>query len=134
MTVDDRWVERFRDAQARNRKLNEDVAGGERTLEPGGGGGDSGGMDGIAARVTRVEGRLDLIEHRLGAVEERMSRLEGRMDRLDARMDGIDTRLRGVEQTLAAVNGNWTFSPHRSSASCPLDGRCRLSSARPSPC
>lgn len=81
-----------------NRQLGEASAQSEKPVETGGGGGDSGGMDGIAERVTRVEGRLDLVEDRLG-------RIKTRMDRLETRMDGIDTRLRGVEQTLAAVNG-----------------------------
>jgi len=103
MTVDDRLVERFRLEQAANGRNLEPQP--EPPLEPGGGGGDSGGMDGIGERVTRVEVRLDGVEHRLGGVEARMDRLEGRMDRLETRMDGIDTRLRGVEQGLARISG-----------------------------
>ena len=95
MTVDYRIQERLRLAQEDNSRLSETNL--PKEVEPGGGGGDSGGMDGLAERVTRVEVRLD-------AVEDRMGRLETRMDRLETRMDGIDTRLRSVEQTLAAVN------------------------------
>ena len=98
MAVDYSLQDRVRAVQAEGQRLREVSDGGKQPLEPGGGGGDSGGMDGFAERVTRVEGRLDGIEDRLG-------RIETRMDRLDTRMDGIDTRLRGVEQTLAAVNG-----------------------------
>jgi archaellum component FlaC len=98
MAVDYSLTDRLRSVQAEGQRLREASDSGKQPLEPGGGGGDSGGMDGIAERVTRVEGRLNGVEDRLG-------RIETRMDRLDTRMDGIDTRLRGVEQTLAAVNG-----------------------------
>ena len=95
MAVDRSLEQRFRSARDDNARLNRDTA--DLPLEPGGGGGDSGGMDSLAERVTRVEVRLD-------AVEDRMGRLETRMDRLETRMDSIDGRLRNVEQTLAAVN------------------------------
>ena len=98
MSLDESLRQRFQEAMEANRRLAGPAAGDDKPLEFGGGGGDSGGMDGIAARVTRVEGRLDLVEDRLG-------RIETRMDRLETRMDGIDTRLRGVEQTLSAVSG-----------------------------
>lgn len=96
MPVDRSLQDRFRAAQDANALLNNVSPDGP--LEPGGGGGDSGGMDGLAERVTRVEVRLD-------AVEERMGRLETRMDRLEVRMDGIDSRLRNVEQGVAELNG-----------------------------
>ena len=95
MAVDRQLVDRFRQAQLENDRLL--LPNSREPLEPGGGGGDSGGVDGLAERVMRVEVRLD-------AVEDRMGRLEARMDRLDTRMDGIDTRLRGVEQGLSAVS------------------------------
>ncbi len=95
MVVDRQLEDRFRQAQQENNRLLSPDC--REPLEPGGGGGDSGGMDGLAERVTRVEVRLD-------AVEDRMGRLEIRMDRLEVRMDGIDARLRGVEQSLSAVS------------------------------
>jgi hypothetical protein len=95
MPVDRRLLDRFKAAQDANTRLNNVSPDGP--LEPGGGGGDSGGMDGLVERVMRVEVRLD-------AVEDRMGRLEIRMDRLEVRMDGIDARLRGVEQSLSAVS------------------------------
>lgn len=98
MTVDDSLLQRFermRRAREEARAFDPGDTGGP--LERGGGGGDSGGMDGLAERVTRVEVRLDGVEHRLGAVEQRM-------DRLESRMDGLDTRLRAVEQSLASLN------------------------------
>lgn len=105
MTVDDSLRERFETMRrARDESRTSPSGWLAESVEFGGEGGDSGGMDGLAERVTRVEGRLDLVEHRLGSMESQMVRLEGRMDRLETRMDGMDTRLRGVEQTLAAVN------------------------------
>src|SRR3954454_24674678 len=98
MTVDESIRDRFVRATENNRRIKQTSDVKREPLEPGGGGGDSGGMDGVAERVTRVEGRLD-------AVTDRLGRIESRMDRLEIRMDGIDGRLRGVEQTLSAVNG-----------------------------
>lgn len=92
MVVDRQLEDRFRQAQQENNRLLSPDS--REPLEPGG---DSGGMDGLAERVTRVGVRLD-------AVEDRMGRLETRMDRLEVRMDGIDTRLRGVEQSLSAMS------------------------------
>lgn len=99
MTVDDRLLERFRREHERNRLVRDTEP---LPLEPGGGGGDSGGMDGLAERVTRVELRLDGVEQRLGGVEGRIDRLESRME---SRMDGLDARLRNVEQELKANSG-----------------------------
>jgi len=103
MSVDYSIIQRLQAARDENSRLRTTIEQTPHPLEPGGGGGDSGGMDGLSERVTRVEVRLDGIEHQLGAVEARMNRLEGRMDRLETRMDGIDTRLRGVELSLAGI-------------------------------
>ncbi|MBY0329551.1 MAG: hypothetical protein K2X49_02620 [Acetobacteraceae bacterium] len=92
MTVDESLRGKWRELQAERAAQNDGLA-----IEPGGGGGESGGMDGLAERVTRVELGLDGVKDRLGA-------LEGRMDRLEGRMDGLDARLRTVEQSIAAVS------------------------------
>jgi len=51
----------------------------KKSLEMGGGGNDSGGME---ARVARLETRLDGIHDVLTSIRERLSRLEGKIDNL----------------------------------------------------
>jgi archaellum component FlaC len=88
VTVDRSLQERFRQAQAENARI--EAATPDAHLERGGGGSDSGGMDGLAERVTRVEVRLDALDDRLG--------------RLEAQLGGIETRMRGVEQSVERVS------------------------------
>jgi len=90
MAVDYRLQDRMARAQAQNAGLI-----GSETVEIGGGGGDSGGMDGIIERVARVEGRLDAIEERLGRVE--------------TCLDGMDNRLRLLEVAIGELSGRLTM-------------------------
>jgi chromosome segregation ATPase len=117
MSVDRSFIERLAAAQ-QDTKAKQVAIG----LETGGRGDDSGGMDDLPARVTRVESRLEavdstlvrvdarltIIEDRMGRLEGGLTRIEGRMDRLETRMDGIDGRLRSVEQSLAEISGKLT--------------------------
>jgi len=110
MSVDRSFIERLAAAQL-DTKAKQVAIG----LETGGGGGDSGGMDDLPARVTRVESRLEAVDStlvrvdaRLTIIEDRMGRLEGGLTRIEGRMDGIDGRLRSVEQSLAEISGKLT--------------------------
>jgi hypothetical protein len=110
MSVDRSFIERLAAAQL-DTKAKQVAIG----LETGGGGGDSGGMDDLPARVTRVESRLEAVDStlvrvdaRLTIIEDRMGRLEGGLTRVEGRMDGIDGRLRSVEQSLAEISGKLT--------------------------
>jgi archaellum component FlaC len=110
MSVDSSFIERLAAAQL-DTKAKQVAIG----LETGGGGGDSGGMDDLPARVTRVESRLEAVDStlvrvdaRLTIIEDRMGRLEGGLTRIEGRMDGIDGRLRSVEQSLAEISGKLT--------------------------
>ena len=97
MTVDDRLVWKFERAL---RERQQAANASPQPLEPSGGGGDSGGMDGLAERVTRVEVRLDGVEHRLSGIETRMDRLDGRLDKLDGRMGAVEQELKAVSGKL----------------------------------
>jgi len=101
IAVDESLLERFRREQEANRRLREQPSDTGKPLEPGGGEDDSGGVDGLVERVTRVEVRLDAVEHRLGSIEGRMGRLE---TRFEAPMTEFDGRLRAVEQSVSAVS------------------------------
>ena len=109
MTVNERLRQRVKHLkQFHEQQRDADLFG---PLEPNGGGGESGEMDGLSERVTPVEGRLDRVEERLSAVKMRLGRikarldsLEDRMGRLETRMDGLDARLRSVEQSLSAIS------------------------------
>ena len=57
------------------RREREDIV----ELEKGGGGDDSGGMDG---RITRIETRLDALSEAMTALRERLAKIEGKIDNL----------------------------------------------------
>jgi hypothetical protein len=96
VTVDESLKAHF-ERQKGEREYARTGAAADGPLAAGGGGDDSGGMDGLPERVTRLELRMD-------ALADRLSRVETRLDRIEIRLDGLDTRLRGVEQTAAAIS------------------------------
>ena len=113
MTVDYSVQEPLRKALLENERMRSEP---ERAVEIGGGGGDSGGMDGFSDRVKALETKVDSldvrlvrVELRLEGVETRMGGLETRMDRFESRLDGIDDRLRNVERSNAAIDAKLTI-------------------------
>ena len=79
MTIDDRYRERWRSAQAMRRSIDDGGPGGGDGMEP--------PDPGLQVLTQPVEG------------------IERRMDRLDTRLDGIDTRLRTVQTGIARIDG-----------------------------
>jgi hypothetical protein len=71
----------FKARYASERRQDEKVR-----LAKGSGGGDSGGMDQIAALTARVDG------------------FDRRMDRMETKLDQVDTRLRAIETSVAGMS------------------------------
>jgi chromosome segregation ATPase len=53
-------------------------------------------VEGLGARMDRLEARMDRLEARMDGLEARMDGLEARMDRLDARMDKVESEVKDL--------------------------------------